>query len=121
MAKISDDVFFMTIADLTAKLRAREFSAVELTREYCDRLEHLGPQYNALVLSLRAQAVKRAKDADDEIKRERYRALQGIPFGVKDLLAYEKHPTTWGAKPYATQVFKETAPVISKLEKAGAI
>ena len=121
MAKIPDDVFFMTISELTTKLRAREFSAVELTRTYCDRLERIGPQYNALALSLRKQAIRNAKDADDEIKRERYRALQGIPFGVKDLLAYAKHPTTWGAKPYATQVFKETAPVISKLEKAGAI
>src|ERR1700688_3070332 len=109
MANLSDDIFFASISELTTKLRAREFSAVELTRAFCDRLERIGPRYNALALSLREQAVRKAKDADTEIKRTRYRALQGIPYGVKDLLAVKKHPTTWGAKPYAAQVFEEDA------------
>lgn len=121
MASLSDDVFFGSISEITAKLRAREFSAVELTRAFCDRLERLGPSYNALALSLKPQAIKKAKDADDEIKRTRYRALQGIPYGVKDLLAVKGHPTTWGAKPYAGQVFKENAFVVDKLDKAGAV
>lgn len=121
MANLSYDIFFASISELTTKLRAREFSAVELTRAFCDRLERIGPRYNALALSLRAQAVRKAKDADDEIKRTRYRALQGIPYGVKDLLAVKKHPTTWGAKPYAAQVFDEDARVVTKLDKAGAI
>ena len=88
MANLPDEVFFATIGELTTKLRAREFSAVELTRAYCDRLDQIGPRYNALVLGLRTQALHKAKDADFDLKRQRYRALQGIPFGVKDLLAY---------------------------------
>lgn len=118
---IPADVFFLNISELTTRLRAKEFSAVELTRAYCDRLEKIGPDYNALALSLRKSALKKAKDADDEIKHERYRPLQGIPFGVKDLLAYSGYPTTWGAKPYATQMFDETATVINKIDKAGGI
>jgi aspartyl-tRNA(Asn)/glutamyl-tRNA(Gln) amidotransferase subunit A len=59
---------------------------------------------------------------DDELKRERFRGpLQGIPFGAKDLLAFAGHPTTWGAKPYATQVFDETATVLRKLDKTGSV
>jgi aspartyl-tRNA(Asn)/glutamyl-tRNA(Gln) amidotransferase subunit A len=121
MAKPSDDVFFNTISELTKKLRAKEFSVVELTKAFCDRLETLGPGYNALALSLRKPAMRQAKDQDGDIKRERYRALQGIPYGVKDLIAVKGHPTTWGAKPYADQVFKENAHVIDRLDKAGAI
>ena len=121
MATPPADVFFATISELTTRLRAKEFSAVELTRAYCDRLEKLGPRYNALALSLREQAIRKAKDADSEIKRERYRPLQAIPYGAKDLLAFPDHPTTWGAKPYAGQVFDESAAVIQKLDKAGAI
>ncbi len=122
MASIPQDIFFATIGDISAKLRAREFSAVELARAFCDRLERLGPRYNALALSLREQAVKRARDVDDDIKRGRFRsALQGIPFGAKDLLAYAGHPTTWGAKPYAGQVFDYTATVIKKIEKGGGL
>ncbi|MGH9592900.1 MAG: amidase, partial [Bryobacteraceae bacterium] len=47
--------------------------------------------------------------------------LQGIPYGAKDLLAVAKQPTTWGAKPFATQVFDEDAQVIRKLTNARAI
>jgi aspartyl-tRNA(Asn)/glutamyl-tRNA(Gln) amidotransferase subunit A len=121
MANFTDDIFFATISEISAKLRAKEFSAVELTRAFCDRLEKVGPRYNALALSLREQAVRKAKDIDDEIKRERFRALTGIPYGAKDLLAVKGHPTTWGAKPYAGQVFEDDARVVEKLDKAGAI
>ena len=66
--------------------------------------------------------MKAAKDVDGDLKRERYRGpLQGIPFGAKDLLAYAKHPTTWGAKPYAGQVFDYNATVLKKLTKTGGI
>src|ERR1700733_11741526 len=105
MAEITNDIFFAGISELTAKLRAKEFSAVELTRAFCDRIERIGPRYNALALSLRESALRSAQDADGEIKRERYRPLQGIPYGVKDLLAVKGHPTTWGAPPYAGQIF----------------
>ncbi len=118
----SDDVFFGSIGEVSAKLRAREFSAVELTRAYCDRLERLGPRFNALALSLREQAIRKARDVDDDLKRDRTRGpLQGIPYGAKDLLAVKGHPTTWGARPYAGQVFDEDARVIELLDKAGAI
>ena len=40
---------------------------------------------------------------------------------MKDLLAVKNHPTTWGAKPFATQVFKEDALIVEKLRKTGAI
>ena len=119
---VSNDVFFATIGELGAKLRAKEFSALELTRAFLDRLERLAPRYNALALSLRAQALRQARDVDDDLKRGRTRGpLQGIPFGVKDLLAVKGNPTTWGARPFAGQVFDDDAKVVRDLYKAGAI
>ncbi len=122
MPNFSDDIFFATIGELGAKLRARVFSAVELTRAFCDRLESLGPRHNALALSLREQAIRKARDSDDEFKHDRVHGpLEGIPFGAKDLLAVKGQPTTWGAKPYAGQVFDEDAYVLKRLDKARAI
>lgn len=119
---ISGDVFFASISELSAKLRAKEFSAVELTRAFCDRLETIGARHNALALSLRREALQKARDVDGDLKRQRTRGpLQGIPYGAKDLLAVKKQPTTWGAKPYAGQVFDYDAAVIEKLDKVGAI
>jgi aspartyl-tRNA(Asn)/glutamyl-tRNA(Gln) amidotransferase subunit A len=121
-ASIPDDIFFASITEINQKLKAKEFSAVELTKAFCARLEQQGPRYNALALSLREYAVKAAKDVDGDLKRERYRGpLQGIPFGAKDLLAYAKHPTTWGARPYAAQVFDYNATVLNRLNKIGGI
>jgi len=122
MATFDDSVFFATITELNTRLKAKEFSCVELTRVFSDRLEKLGPRYNALALSLREQAVKDAKDVDDQLKRDRQKGpLQGIPYGAKDLLSVAGQPAAWGALPYAGQVFDEDATVIKKLSKAGAV
>ena len=117
-----DDLFFSPLTELVARLRKREFSAVELTKAYCDRLEKLGPGYNALALSLRKGAIDKAKDVDWDIKRERFRSpLHGVPYGAKDLLSAAGQTTAWGAAPYARQVFEDDATVVAKLDKAGAI
>jgi len=122
MATPSGDVFFASIGELSAKLRAKEFSAVELTKAFCDRLEKIGPAYNALAHSLRETAIKKAKDVDGDLKRGRTRGpLQGIPYGAKDLLAVKKQPTEWGSRAFAGQRFDEDAHVIQKLDQAGAI
>ncbi len=122
MARISDDIFFSGIVEINTKLKAREFSCVELTHAFCDRLERLGPRYNALALSLREQAVRDARDVDQDMKRERFRGpLQGVPFAAKDLLSAAKQITTWGAAPYAAQVFDHDAAAIKRLRKTGAI
>ncbi len=122
MSSIPDDIFFASISEINQKLAKKEFSAVELARAFCDRLDTIGPRYNALALSLRKDAIRDAKDVEGDIKRERFRGpLQGIPFGAKDLLAYAKHPTTWGAKPYADQVFDYTATALKRILKHGGL
>jgi aspartyl-tRNA(Asn)/glutamyl-tRNA(Gln) amidotransferase subunit A len=113
---------FATISELGDLLRKREISCVELTRFFGERLETQGPEYNALALSLRKDAHKAAKDVDWEIKHDRFRGpLQGIPFAVKDLLSVADYPTTWGAKPFAEQVFDYDATTVHKLKNAKGI
>ncbi len=119
---MTDDIFFASIPELNARLKKREFSTVELVKAFGARLESLGPRYNALALPLTKVALKRAKDIDGELKRERFRGpLQGVPFGAKDLLSLAGYPTAWGAKPYASQVLKETATVLDKLDGIGGL
>jgi aspartyl-tRNA(Asn)/glutamyl-tRNA(Gln) amidotransferase subunit A len=119
---IPSDIFFANITEINAGLRSKVFSAVELTRAFCDRLERLGPRYNALALSLRDQAIRQAITVDNDLKIDRTRGpLQGIPYAVKDLLAVKGVPTTWGARPFADQVFQEDAQVVQRLSRMGAI
>jgi aspartyl-tRNA(Asn)/glutamyl-tRNA(Gln) amidotransferase subunit A len=121
MRDFGDEIFFATIGELSAKLKARELSSADLIRAFAERLEKLGPRYNALALPLRESALKRARDVDSEIKRGRLRGpLQGIPYWAKDLLSVAVKPTTWGARPYAGQVFDYTATALEKLDRVGA-
>src|SRR5262245_35837418 len=113
MATPSGDIFYSTISELSAKLRAKEVSAVELTQAFCDRLEKIGTEHHALAHSLRGTAIKKAKDVDDDLKRDRTRGpLQGIPYGAKDLLAVKGQPTEWGSRAFAGQTFDDDAFVI---------
>jgi aspartyl-tRNA(Asn)/glutamyl-tRNA(Gln) amidotransferase subunit A len=122
MADFNDDIYYATVSELSEKLKARAFTAVELTRAFSGRLLKLGPRYNALALALEEPAVKDARDVDGDIRRDRFRGpLQGIPFGAKDLLSVSSKPTTWGARPYADQRFDYDATVLAKLDRAGAL
>ena len=104
-------------------LRGRNVSAVELTETFLDRLETIGPRYNAVVTVTRERALEQARRADAEIAAGRYRGpLHGIPYGAKDLLATSGGiPTTWGAEPFRDQVFDYDATVVRRLEEAGAV
>ena len=118
MAELTEDLFFSTITEWNARLKSKQISAVELARAFSARLEKLGPRYNALALPLSERALKKAKDVDGDIKRDHLRSpLMGIPFGAKDLLSLAGVPTTWGAKPYAAQVFDYDSTVLKKLDK----
>src|SRR5271169_7059295 len=115
MARFTEELFFSTIAEWNVKLKAKEVTSEELTRAFAERLEKLGPRYNALALPLTERAVKKAKSVDDDLKHDRARSpLAGVPFGAKDLLSLAGVPTSWGAKPYAGQVFDQDAAILRK-------
>lgn len=113
---------FATVVELAAAVRERRISAVELAGETCDRLETLGPRYNAVAAVMRKRALREAAAADRALARGDARSpLLGIPYGAKDLLAARGAPTTWGAAPYRDQVFRADATAIAKLRRAGAV
>jgi Asp-tRNA(Asn)/Glu-tRNA(Gln) amidotransferase A subunit family amidase len=117
-----DDVLFLSVRELGTRLRARQISAAELAQASLDRLEKLGPKYNAVVTVMRDSAMVDARRADKDLKAGRdHGPLHGIPYGVKDLLATKGIPTTWGAEPYRSQVFDFDATVVQRLRAAGAV
>jgi Asp-tRNA(Asn)/Glu-tRNA(Gln) amidotransferase A subunit family amidase len=116
------DVVFKPLPELGELLRTRQLLPVELAELFLDRVERLGPKYNAVVTVMREHALSQARRAEGEIAAGRYRGpLHGIPYGAKDLLATAGAATTWGAAPYQDQRFDVDATVIAKLENAGAV
>ena len=117
-----EDIAFADCATLQRLLRRRALSSLELTNLYLARLEKYGGAYNAVVTLMPERARAEAKRADKERAAGRLRGpLQGIPYGVKDLLATVGAPTTWGAEPYRRQRFDYDATVVRKLGDAGAV
>ena len=120
---MTNDVVFMPVRQLSELVIAREVSPVELAEVFLQRLETLGPKYNAVVTVTRERAMEEACVAEQEIASGNYKgALHGIPYGAKDLLATSGGiPTTWGASPFRHQTFDYDATVIRKLREAGAV
>ena len=96
-----EDLAFSSVRKLGALLRSREISSVELTKLYLDRLRRYDPLLKCVVTFMDELAIKQAKQADRELAEKKDRGpLHGIPWGVKDIIAYPGYPTTWGAPQY---------------------
>jgi aspartyl-tRNA(Asn)/glutamyl-tRNA(Gln) amidotransferase subunit A len=119
---VADDVLYLPVRELAARIKDGKVSPVELTEAYLKRSEKIGGKLNAFATLTPERARKEAKEAEKEIKDGKYRgSLHGVPYAVKDLLAAKGYPTTWGAKPYAKQTFDEDATVVRRLRDAGAV
>ena len=119
---LKESILYASVGELAKQIEARQLSPVELTESYLERSEKLGPKLNAYARLTPTLAIEQAQVAEKEIRRGHYRGpLHGIPYAAKDLLSVKNIPTTWGAKPFADQVFDYNATVIDHLNHAGAI
>ena len=116
------DAVFLPVRKLAERVRTRQVSPVALTRLFLDRLERIGPTYNAVVTLTADLAEPQAQEAEREIAAGRYRGpLHGIPYGLKDVFATDGYPTTWGAGPLRDQAFDYDATIVRRLRDAGAV
>ena len=67
------DAVFLPVRELSERVRTRQVSPVALTRLFLDRLERVGPRYNAVVTLTADLAEKQAQDSEREIGDGRYR------------------------------------------------
>src|SRR6202162_1077154 len=117
-----EEIFYLSVSELAKRIESKKLSPVDLTQAYLDRSQKLGPRFNAYARLTPEIAMEQATAAEKEIHRGHYRGpLHGIPYAAKDLLSVSGVPTTWGAKPYANQVFDYDATVIEHLRRVGAV
>jgi aspartyl-tRNA(Asn)/glutamyl-tRNA(Gln) amidotransferase subunit A len=119
---LGEEILFLPLSELARRIESKKLSPVELTESYLARSQKFGPALNAYALLTPEIALEQAHKAEKEIRGGHYRgSLHGMPFAAKDLLAVQGLPTTWGAKPYASQVFDYDSAVITNLKRAGAV
>ena len=117
-----DEALSAPVADLAPLIQKRKLSPVALAEASIARLETEGRALNAVVTVMRERALSEARAVEKEIASGKRRGpLQGIPYGVKDLLAARGAPTTWGSRLFEDQTFEEDATVVRRLREAGAV
>ncbi len=80
------DLTALTIAGIRDGLKAKTFSAVELTHAYLAAMEK-ARSLNAYIVETPEQALAMATQSDARIARGEMGALEGVPLGIKDLFA----------------------------------
>jgi aspartyl-tRNA(Asn)/glutamyl-tRNA(Gln) amidotransferase subunit A len=113
---------FSSISDLAPRLRRREISPVEITRDCLARIERMNPSLNAFITVMSKSAMEQARRAEGEIGRGEWRgALHGVPVALKDLIATAGVRTTAASALYKDRLPGEDADVVRRLRQAGAV
>lgn len=111
-----------TIAAVSARIRDRELSPLDLVEAQLDRIARINPLLHAYVTVTGDGARTAARRATEEIASGRYRGpLHGIPYAAKDLIDTAGIRTACGSKILAQRVPDADADVVRRLEQAGAV
>jgi len=118
MLGANDDLAWASVEQISALLRARKISPVELTRLCLARIEKLNPTFNAFITVTAEKALERARALEGGKSRGPW---HGVPIAVKDLYDTAGVRTTAASKQWAARIPSEDAEVVRLLTAAGAI
>jgi aspartyl-tRNA(Asn)/glutamyl-tRNA(Gln) amidotransferase subunit A len=112
----------LTIEEFGRGLRARTFSAAEVTEDCLGRIASDNGRLNAFILVMSDQARRQAIEADRELAAGRDRGpLHGVPFSIKDLFDVRGTATTAASRVREGHLAQADAPAIAQLRHAGAV
>ncbi|HEY1932523.1 MAG TPA: Asp-tRNA(Asn)/Glu-tRNA(Gln) amidotransferase subunit GatA [Acetobacteraceae bacterium] len=111
----------LTIAEAREGLRARAFSAEQLTLAHLHAIDALNPRLNAYITVSHARAMDQARAADAALAAGDVRALTGIPLAIKDLFCTDGVRTTAGSNILGSFVPPYESTVTANLLRDGAV
>ena len=89
---------FRSAKQLAADIRRKKIGCLELLDAYLARVDTYNPRLNAIVVTDRDGARRRARAADTALKKGKvWGPLHGVPMTVKESYDVVGMPTTWGA------------------------
>ena len=109
-----------SLKQLSNALHQGEFSSVELTQHYIDKIQS-NKDLNAFISLDEEQALIEAHQADKNLKSGQNKVLTGIPMALKDLFCTKTMRTTCGSKMLANFHAPYDATLAIKLKENGAI
>ena len=110
-----------SLAELRRSLDAKEFSSVELTQSYLDRIARHNPALNAFITVTEETALTSAREADQRIAQQQATALTGIPLAHKDIFCTRGVLSSCASKMLSNFISPYDAHVVSLLREAGMV
>ena len=110
-----------SVAQLIKGLQQKQFSSVELTRCFLDRIAALDSQYNSFITVDEASALAAAESADQRLASGSASSLTGIPIAHKDIFCTNGLRTSCGSRMLDNFVPPYDATLIQRFNSNGAV
>ena len=116
------DILKRSISEHADALERKEYSSVELTGAFLERIERENSEINAYVTVAHESALNCARESDERRARGEARgALDGIPYAAKDNIAVRGLRLSCASGMLENYISPYDASVISALRDAGAV
>ena len=122
-SELPADITELSASKLSAAIRDRQVSCIEVMQAYLQRIERYNPVYNAIVnLAEQDGLLDQARRADVALDKGEYWGwMHGMPHAVKDLANVEGMITTSGSRIYANRVATADSSLVASVRGQGAI
>ncbi len=110
-----------SLSELSASLHNGEFSSVELTQHYLDRINTHNSALNAFITVCDDRALEQAKMADQQLQNKTAGILTGIPLAHKDIFCTQGVLTSCASKMLSNFISPYNATVVEKINAAGMV
>ncbi|NQY26677.1 MAG: Asp-tRNA(Asn)/Glu-tRNA(Gln) amidotransferase subunit GatA [Piscirickettsiaceae bacterium] len=110
-----------SLSELSASLHNGEFSSVELTQHYLDRINAHNSELNAFITVTDELALQQAQAADLRLQQQTAGKLTGIPLAHKDIFCTQGVLTSCASKMLDNFISPYNATVVEKINAAGMV
>ncbi len=119
---VADDLSALSLCDVADSLKAGALDAVALMEATLARIERLDPELHAFIHCDVDAALEKARGADQARARgDQTGPLHGVPMVHKDMFYRADRVSTCGTRIRRNFKGRETATVLRRLDRAGAI
>jgi len=115
------DLTELTITQAHKGLKKKEFSSVDLTNAYLEKIKKTDKELNAFLSITEESAILQAEQADIKIASGNFGELTGVPCAIKDAILVKDQKCTAASKILENYIAPYDATVIQKLKKEGAV
>jgi aspartyl-tRNA(Asn)/glutamyl-tRNA(Gln) amidotransferase subunit A len=111
----------LTVAQIAQGLRDKQFSSVEITQHYLDRIAAKDDSLRAFITVCPERALAQAAAADQRLANGDTAPMTGVPIAHKDIFCTKGVKTTCASKMLDNFVAPYDATVVENLDRAGAV